>query len=724
MPRKILYPVSSLFKEVFPSDVLSAIDSALDKLAVDPSATRFDWTDRSLGIYFRLVVLERIGFDLPFIPGFSLHLGRSSTYLQFDLGFESDPSPRVYVQRIELTIHAPSSMLQQYEQVEDGVWRPQAEVEGYDFTWETGLTADFDGKLDLHAPELVGLPPFMIGDTGFIVDFSREGDSDAAADVVFVNAQPPERIRDRVPFQFNGLFIERAGIHYYKPDSGTRLPRIGVDGAAVGTGGFSGGVLLGDEREEPAISEERLSAEDFNPSELSGDHILGFELAGMQVVLWHMRLSFEQSIPVGFLLTGLVQMPFVDRWMKVKASLGGPDGDFMMEVGGVGESGLIDLNHDWFEIIVNSIRYELRDPIHYAIINGSLKPKIGGFDWPTFEVDRLAIGSDGSVDIDGGWIDVPESFVLDFHGFKIDISQIGMGTEGEAEAARQWVGFSGGITLIEGIPLSASVEGLKISWRTSGDPAIKVGLEGIALHLEIPNTLILDGSVRYREIPPPPAERPADRAPEAGEETSAAASSRTFGHVFTGSVMLNITALNTSVSGELLIGDLTQYSYDSNRNLVIGEKFTAFYIVLNAQLPTALPLGATGTGLYGLQGLFGMHVAPDRQSLAGGEPKSWYLWYKEPKAGVEGSAYNVTKVPKWAPRFDNYAFGAGLTLGTIYDDGFTINFGALVVILIPGPVIMIEGRANLLKQRGEGGGKNAEGALYALIVFDGLAETF
>ena len=37
---------------------------------------------------------------------------------------------------------------------------------------------------------------------------------------------------------------------------------------------------------------------------------------------------------------------------------------------------------------------------------------------------------------------------------------------------------------------------------------------------------------------------------------------------------------------------------------------------------------------------------------------------------------------------------------------------------------MIEGRANLLKQRGEGGGRNAEGALYALLVFDGLAETF
>ena len=350
----------------------------------------------------------------------------------------------------------------------------------------------------------------------------------------------------------------------------------------------------------------------------------------------------------------------------MEASIGGPSGDFMLQVGGAGDAGLVDLNNDWFQIIVDSICYELRkneqdESIHFAVINGSVKPKLGSFDWPTFEVERLAISSEGDIELDGGWVDVPETFTLDFHGFKIDIDQLGMGSEEEGK--RQWFGFSGGIMLVEGVPLSASVEGLKFSWNTNGDPGLKVSLEGIAVHLEIPNTLRLDGAVRYREITRAEAEaQPADGP------------SRFYGNLFTGSVTLDIIALKTSVNGELLIGDLT--------DLDTGEHLTAFYIVLNAQLPTAIPLGATGTGLYGLTGLFGIHVAPNRQ-LTGGEPEPWYLWYKSERGN--SSAYSVTKVVKWGPRFDNYAFGAGLSLGTVYDDGFTINVGALVVILILAP---------------------------------------
>ncbi|NUO03160.1 MAG: hypothetical protein HUU01_21325, partial [Saprospiraceae bacterium] len=122
----------------------------------------------------------------------------------------------------------------------------------------------------------------------------------------------------------------------------------------------------------------------------------------------------------------------------------------------------------------------------------------------------------------------------------------------------------------------------------------------------------------------------------------------------------------------------------------------------------------TGTGLFGIAGLVGVNVAPTKT-----EEQKWYDWYK---AAPE---YNVTDIRKWQPMYDNYAFGAGIQLGTIYDDGTTINLRAMLVVLIPGPVIMLEGKANLLKTRATGeGSQREEGAFYLLAVLDGRAGTF
>ncbi|MEO0414998.1 MAG: hypothetical protein AAF226_08615, partial [Verrucomicrobiota bacterium] len=557
MPQKIIYPASYWLKDFLPTDLLMGVDEAIDFLAVDPDFIEVNWANTGLATRYRFYILQNLSFDLPLLSGISIHLGTEPDYLpHFDLSFQSNPIPRFGIENLKLSLQATPNLLQAFEK--DGeVWRPKADVNGYHLTWETGLHVDINGKFDFQSPELIGVPPFMIGDTGFIIDFSESVSSDSAADIRWINSDAPAELIAKLPPNFTGMYIERAGIHYYKLDSGTRLPRFGLEDAAIGTGGFSGSAIVGDEREEPNISVERLNAEDFDPTELAGDHIVGLELAGMELILWHFRLSFYQSIPNACLLTGLVFIPFADKWMKFKAAIGGPDADFMLEIGGAGNAGLVDLDHEWFQIIVDSIRYELRqneheESIHYAIINGSIKPKITDFDWPTLKVAPLTISSKGDIELDGGWIDVPETFTLDFHAFKIDINQIGMGNE-EAEGEtggdeekpnRQWFGFSGGITLVEGIPLSASVQGLKFSWNSSDGSDLRVSLEGIAVHLEIPNTLILDGSVRYREIT------------RAEAEALPAGASRLYGHVFTGSVTLNITALNTMVNGELLIGDL------------------------------------------------------------------------------------------------------------------------------------------------------------------------
>lgn len=686
MPEKIIYPASHLLKDFLPADLLMGLDEAIDFLAVDPDFIKVEWTNTGLATRYRFYILRELSFALPLLSGISIHIGEPDSFPHFDLSFQSNPIPRFGIEHLKLSLRATPNLLQAFER--DGeVWRPKPDVSGYYLTWETGLHVDINGKFDFHSPDLSGVPPFMIGETGFIIDFSESVSSDSAADIRWVNSDAPEELIAKLPPNFTGMYIERAGIHYYKPNSGTRLPRFGLEDAAIGTGGFSGSAIVGDEREEPSISAERLNAEDFDPAELTGDHIAGLEVASMQLILWHFRLSFYQSIPNACLLTGLVFIPFADKWMKFKAAIGGPDADFMLEIGGAADQPLISLEHELFEIKADSIAYKLKDDVHYAIITGSLRPKLEGFDWPEMKVDGLSISSEGDIDIPGGWLKAPNEVTLDFHAFKAGISEIGFGNEGEDADKRQWLGFSGSISLVEGLPITASVEGLKFSWLkepADGKRDLKVSLEGIAVSPEIPNTLKFEGSVRYKEYT---AESPSPNG--------------LVGHLFSGNIHINIMALRTEMAGELIIGKLKTPE---------GHEFTCFYIVLAVELPSAIPLAATGTGIYGLKGLVGLHVDTTKAE------ESWYEWY------LAAPTRNVTSVRKWQPVYDNYAFGAGLTLGTMYDDGFTINLKVLLVVLIPGPVIMLEGKADLLKQRG--GDTEQEGAFYTLVVIDGREGTF
>lgn len=689
MGQRALTSITFALRGVLPGDWLSEIDDALDFIKIDPSQTRTVWDNDSLSSQFRFVILRKIEFDLPLISGATLRLGRSGDLFDFNLNFTSDPVVSISINELEFTLHLPANIIQEYVRNAEDEWEA-AESEGYNFTFETGLRVNFSGEFNLQSPDLVGLPPFMISDTGFILDFRESRSSDEPTAITFVNSEIPDALIEKVPLGFKGLFIERAFLFYNKPDSGTRLPSIGIQDAAIGSGGFSGNAMIGDEREDPAISEEELNREGFDPSDLSGDHILGFELAGMQIILWHLRVSFTQSIPDGLLLTGLVYLSFAEKWMKFKAVAGGPNADFMLEVGGAGNEGLVKLEHELFEIKVNSVAYKTKDGIHYAIINGSIKPKLEGFDWPEMVVNDLSISSQGDISIPGGWLKAPEEITLDFHAFKIGISEIGFGNEGEDPAPqRQWLGFSGSLNLVEGLELKASVEGLRFSWLKEelpdGGRDLQVSLEGIGVEFEIPNTLSFEGSVKYEKL--------------TAENNGGTGLT---GELFKGNINLNLMAVRLQIEAELMIGKLKDAD---------GNEFTTFFIVLGAELPAGLPLGATGTSLYGMKGLAGIHAGTTKT-----EEQNWYQWY------LAAPERNITSIRKWKPIYDHYGFGAGVKIGTMFDDGFTINMSVMLVVLIPGPVIILEGKANLLKQRSDD--KDEEGAFYLLAVLDGRAGTF
>src|SRR5690606_23973312 len=133
--------------------------------------------------------------------------------------------------------------------------------------------------------------------------------------------------------------------------------------------------------------------------------------------------------------------------------------------------------------------------------------------------------------------------------------------------------------------------------------------------------------------------------------------------------------------------------------ILVGRLPSDAFVFVNLGVNVPIPIAATGAALYGLQGLFSMNMSPVVTSSgwpAGDDPTvrkgDWYGWYKHVP-----DAFTVDDPNKWSPDAGAWAFGAGLTIGTLPDAGFTVNTKALLVVLLPGPVILLQGTADIFK---------------------------
>jgi len=325
-------------------------------------------------------------------------------------------------------------------------------------------------------------------------------------------------------------------------------------------------------------------------------------------------------------------------------------------------------------VAVNGLGFESAGGVATVHVSGKVTPLFGGLDWPSFDLKDLAIDSDGHVHLAGGWLDLPSQYSLDFHGFTITITKLGFGKTDDGTG--KWIGFSGGLKLVDGLSAGASVDGLRITWFDDGSPT-KITLDGVGVEFEIPDVLRFKGMVDYKE-------------PSAGV------------HRFDGAITLELLALDLEIDGMLVIGSAPGYTF--------------FAIYLDVELPAGIPLWATGLGLYGLAGLFALNMAPGRQP-----DQPWYEigsstdWFHSPQTGVTDLA------TKWTNVDGGLAVGAGITIGTEPDNGFTFSGKMLLVLSFPGPVLLIQGAANILKQRSS---LDDDPLFRALVVLDFNAGNF
>jgi len=458
---------------------------------------------------------------------------------------------------------------------------------------------------------------------------------------------------------WRGLYLASGGIHL--PGELAGLGTLTVSNAYIGNGGFSGTV-----------------GNTWTPA-------LPATLGGVVLRVESVALTFIQNALTASRIQAAMTLPFFDQPLGVDLALG-LNGDFTVRLSaeqppGVTRTpeGLIEFEKPGIlKLRVASLAFEKHGNDFLVKLSGSIKLLYGGFDWPEVDVRELSIDKDGRVHIDGGWLDLPKSVSFDFDGFMMELTKIGFGN---TDDGRRWIGFSGQISLVDELSFSASVDGLKILWDASGH--VDLELSDIKVDFEVPGAVAFDGFVKYFQDP------------------------STKG--FKGDVKLVLEAAEIAFDAQLMVGrgaDPPVYNF--------------FFVLIDAELPAGIPLGQTNLAIYGFAGLFGDNVTPDLSkgsSIPDDAAKTeWFKWYLAPQIGA-------TWVDKWAKSRGSLALGAGVTLGTAADNGFALSGKTVFILLIPGPLLLIDGKANMLKDRSELA-QNKQGTYQALAVLDGRAGTF
>lgn len=473
--------------------------------------------------------------------------------------------------------------------------------------------------------------------------------------------------------------------------------KLNIDDLAINAAGLSGRIMI----------------EGLDTAPLSATLFDGFTIA-----LTAFDLTFAQSGLAASHIAGHLTLPFftdsagnpktLDVEIATKA-----DGTVSItlsateSVQSTTPDGLVQLDYDLpgglgsIEIDVASLEIDREaDGTWKIVLSGNLVIEAASLSWPSIELRGLGITSKGAISLQGGWIDLPSQMALDFYGFHLALQKLGFGSD----PSGKWIGFNGDIHLVEGLSLGGTVRGLQIN-LTHGT----VSLDGVGISFEIPGVLSIDGEVDHIHVD----------AHNAQDLVNAGLLGSIFNQIApvgpTGPKQVDVFAGQVKVVIEAAGG------LEVDAGFIVGNfgAQSVFFVDIDAELPVGIPL-FLDVALFGLQGLVATGLEPDPEPGA-----TWWDWYKYPVGPAlnQPPDYTATDVNKWlVPKAGAFAIGAGATIGTEADDGFTVSAAIMLVLILPGPVISLIGKANILSKRI--GGANQDANFEAMATYDGNSDTF
>ncbi len=646
--------------------------------AADGAPDLFPWGPQ-LGVYVRGRLGSNLGLALPSFGGVELVLGAGRIGFDADVDFEAERFS-ITLSADVLTIRFARSLLQPVVPKEiadpnDPTGEKKITVfeadpdqnKKIELAFQVAITVNETGSIEVtwpeNSPQSLTLPKAMIGDTRVVVE------GNLGIDFSTTTVLPDVTGRALDP-EWVGVVVRNFKI-YLPPDISGIVPQQIAGNCLIGSNGFSAelhGNWL-DAAGQPTAVFKEVKQEDGSTKRFY-EGAGSFSFFGLPGGMRSLELDIEDNIPVRSEIEAEFLLPFFDE--PVAANLGiGLDGSVDLELRPAEDSSdaLVKIRKEnLLELTIASLGVHRTGDVVKFGLSGEIKPLIPGTEWPSFRVDDLSIDTTGNVQLEGGWLNLRERYEIDFKGFKLEISKLGFGKN---EDGSKWIGLTGGVKLVAGMPAGASVEGLRITWYDDGRGP-EISINGVRIEFEVPNTLKFEGAVSWdKDL-----------------------------QQFRGAVKLNLMALRMEVDATAVFGTTN------------GKPFLALYLA--AEFPAGIPLFATGLGIYGAAGLFAMNMEPNRA-----EGQAWYSlpkngdWYHQDEEGC-------TDLRKWKPVPGSMAFGAGVTLGTIADNGHTFSGRMLLAIVFPGPILLLQGSANILRERATLG---SDANFRALAVLDGRAGT-
>ena len=405
---------------------------------------------------------------------------------------------------------------------------------------------------------------------------------------------------------------------------------------------------------------------------------LSMSLLGFGVKLTKFEAIFKQSSLISTDILGQLTIPFFNAPLDVDIGFT-LAGDVSITAKGAGPDGathltvphLFDLKLISFKLVEQAngkskmqLDLKLKPLFTVPVINLTL---------PELDLGGLILDQDGNVDPEFGVIDQKNAKHFTVAGFDFECDRLGLGID--LLGGKLYLVFKGGITFPAGLPVGVSVDGLKVFFSPAGYDHFELG--GIGIDTTIAGVISLKGDLELK------------------------------GSGFTGTLDLTIVPLKLRIQAALAVQ---------------SSPFSAWYVDLKVDLPVGIPLGPTGLAIYGLEGLFAYNYAPNRLPT-----ENWYRGtpanFNDKAVGWYSKApHNDVRDPntKWRPEQGSFAFGIGATLGTVVDDGQAVAVQVLMIIAVPGPVVIIEGAANVLSGRED----LDHAAFMAVLVIDAENDIF
>lgn len=497
----------------------------------------------------------------------------------------------------------------------------------------------------------------MIGNTGIIAEFSG-----LKVDLSREKNIPEATLDDR-PANFLGAYADYAAItlpkSWFKQEDNQTL-QIGARNFLVGTGGVSGTVILETENGTPS----------------QGDDFLWFRIGsndGFKVGFSRFDMTFKQNKVVSSNISGGLEIKnftyppeHPDRGDDVRILVTGhiqDDGAFNLTA--ATQAFPIELE-DVFTYDMKTVELGRQsDGDFYIGTSGTLQfegllrdvLKLG-----PIEIDRLRIYSDGSMEFDGGSINLVEPVVLPLGPADITVTAIHYGShQKEVNGVMRkfnYFGFDGGINVD---PLGVEIRGDGVKYYYCSDdlpnkPQPYLHIQTLHLDLTIPaNTpvAIING---WLSIPEP------GTSPE-----------------YAGGVKIQLPKAKITGSA----------------GMKLAPKYPAFLIDASIEFPAPIPLGTFA--IYGFRGLLGYRYVAEKEAvgLVSGVD-TWYDYYKVPERGINERKFSGPNQTSSVQ--DPFSIGAGASLGTSFDNGTVLNLKAMVLLSVPS-LFMLDGRAAIISAR-------------------------